>query len=100
MLIVAAAGVIVSVCLAAAAALTLGDGDAYGPGITKSSIAFAGAFFLLNPLHFLLFILSGIRMPDWLFWSAAPVIDVGWWLLVGRTAGSLLEGRRQREPRR
>lgn len=87
-------GVAVSVALAVAAALTLGAGNEYGPGLTTSSIIFAGTFFVLNPLHFLLLAGPWLKMPELLFWSIAIIIDLGWWFLVGSAISVFLQRRK------
>lgn len=92
--VVALTGVSVSVALAAAAGLSLGAGNEYGPGITSSSVVFAITFFVINPLHFLLVVLPELRIPEWLFWPAAAVVDLGWWVLVGYAVGAFLKRRK------
>lgn len=87
-------GVAVSFALVAAAVLTLGAGDEYGPGFTTSSIIFAVLFFILNPLHFLLIVGPWPRIPELLFWSIAVLMDLGWWFMIGAVIGFWFERRK------
>ena len=91
---VAAVGIFISICLGVGAALTLGDGGEYGPGITTSSIIFGVGFFVLNPVHFLLLVASQLKLPVWMYWPATVFIGIGWWLFVGKMVVITLKRRK------
>ena len=97
---IAAVGVLVSAGFVAAGVSAMPAGTEYGPSLSPASLACFAAFFVLNPLHLLLLVLTRLpllnRLPLRGNWSGLVVImvDLVWWWVASGALARFITRRR------